>query len=370
MVSGKNNPYIEGKYHSDQTSQDKDLNALIEHEAIFLFDGKDLVHQYSLKDTTISSRLGNIPRRFHFPDGSLFETPSNDLVDQVLASTKYRQRSWAFLMESRWKIVCISLITLLFTVYFFISHINPWMAKKLAPIIPHSWSIKISDTVIKQLEKAKIFRPQKENQNLKKRIQKWFENFKKDFPDLKMDLRFVSSPVIQANAMAFPGGRIIITDELLETFSENENQVLSVLLHEIGHVYHHHPIELMIKDSTLSLAAFFILGDGGLIGFSLLLLRSHYSRQVEQQADEFTLNQMLRKGIPTEAFAEALTHLKNQDNRGTQKLDKNEDNKNEGKDKDKKNKKEWSIPPYLSTHPDIDTRIERARQKTKEKDKL
>ena len=35
-------------------------------------------------DVEISSRLGNTPRFFYFPQGQKFETRDNDLVDQML----------------------------------------------------------------------------------------------------------------------------------------------------------------------------------------------------------------------------------------------------------------------------------------------
>ena len=337
------NPGVEGRYSSNQTSQYKDLNLLIEHRTIFLFDRMDRVCQYPIKDTVISSRVGNIPRRFRFPDGSLFETRDNDGVDQMLRSAKYRQKSWFFLLESQWKVAFFGLLILFALAYFFIVSFNSWLARKLAPSVPHSWSVQITDRVVKNFKSRKIFHPQKVDKSveLKKRILKHFEDFQKDFPSQKMYLEFVSSPSIKANAVAFPDGRIIVTDELLETFN-SEGQVLGVLLHEIGHVYYYHPVEAVIKNLVLGLTASLIVGDGGFVAFSLMVLNNRYSREAEREADEFALNQMMQRGIPPESLAEALTHFKNQ----SQSSD---------------------IPVFLSTHPNIDSRIEQAQQRAEKK---
>ena len=40
---------------------------------------------FALEELTISDRLASVPRRVHFPDGSLFSTHDNDAIDHILA---------------------------------------------------------------------------------------------------------------------------------------------------------------------------------------------------------------------------------------------------------------------------------------------
>ena len=326
---------VDGKYYS-KTSQYKDLKLSIERKTISLFNPTGFIHQYPLENTIISNRIGNIPRRFNFPDGSTFETRDNEGVDKMLNSIG-GYSNWIFSLESKWPVVIFGLFILSSFIYLFIFHFNPWLAKQLAPSVPHSWSIKITEHVIKNLKKRKLFLPPKPDKNmeLKKRVLKHFEDLKIDFPNHNIELKFISSPLIKANAMAFPGGQIIITEELLELFNKEE-QILGILLHEVGHVYYYHSIKMIIKNLTLGLVASMTSGDGTFVAFSLVILNNRYSREAEREADNFALDQMNQKGIPQKFFAEALTHLKNQ----SQGL---------------------KIPAFLSTHPDIDARIQRAQ---------
>jgi Zn-dependent protease with chaperone function len=47
-----------------------------------------------------------------------------------------------------------------------------------------------------------------------------------------------------ANAFALPNGRVVVTDELVELLKNDSDALRAVLLHEIGHVQHHHSIRL------------------------------------------------------------------------------------------------------------------------------
>jgi predicted Zn-dependent protease len=68
-----------------------------------------------------------------------------------------------------------------------------------------------------------------------------------------------------------------------------------------------------------------------------LLLQAKYSREFEREADEFALAYLARRHIPPEIFAAILERL------------------------EKARPEARNVPDFLSTHPDIRMRIERAR---------
>ena len=52
------------------------------------------------------------------------------------------------------------------------------------------------------------------------------------------------------NALAFPSGDIVLTDKFVQ-LSKNQDEIDSVLLHEMGHVVHRHGLEMLIEKELL-----------------------------------------------------------------------------------------------------------------------
>jgi hypothetical protein len=95
-----------------------------------------------------------------------------------------------------------------------------------------------------------------------------------------MKFRVVSAGVV--NAAAFPGGNILIFDELLKE-SDGPDELAGVLAHEIAHVEERHTTETMIRQLGIGI---FVAGFGGTTGSSIeSLLAASYSRGAEDEAD-------------------------------------------------------------------------------------
>ena len=94
-----------------------------------------------------------------------------------------------------------------------------------------------------------------------------------------------------ANAMALPGGLIIVTQGLLDQV-ESENELAFVLGHELGHYRNRDHIRALGRGIVLSLFFAVATGSSDAAGLSLkvsdLALRS-FSRKQESRADEFAL---------------------------------------------------------------------------------
>jgi Zn-dependent protease with chaperone function len=93
-----------------------------------------------------------------------------------------------------------------------------------------------------------------------------------------------------ANAMALPGGLIIVTSGLLDQV-ESENELAFVLGHELGHYRNRDHLRALGRGAVLSLVFAVTTGsDVAHLGFKVsdLTLRS-FSRRQEAAADEFGL---------------------------------------------------------------------------------
>ncbi len=101
------------------------------------------------------------------------------------------------------------------------------------------------------------------------------------------------------NAFALPGGRIVVTGELIKK-ADTPEQVAGVLAHELGHVVHRHSEAQLIRATGLQLLIAIATGGGGgdtissLAGLATIL---RYSRQAEAEADTFALQTMENAAI-------------------------------------------------------------------------
>jgi predicted Zn-dependent protease len=131
------------------------------------------------------------------------------------------------------------------------------------------------------------------------------------------DWQFVVFEGDQANAFALPGGRVGVFTGMLEV-AANEDQLATVLGHEIGHVNARHGAERMVTEHFIALglrlaATLLALGDVQIPADLLVALGASaaelgivrpFSRTQELEADALGLDYMAQAGYqPTEAIA-------------------------------------------------------------------
>jgi Zn-dependent protease with chaperone function len=120
----------------------------------------------------------------------------------------------------------------------------------------------------------------------------------------------LSTPI--ANAFALPGGQVVIFSGLLEK-AENADEVAGVLGHEFGHVKHRDSMRNLLHTGGLSFLAGMMFGDvtggGALIFASRTLITASHSRQVETDADTYSIMTMHRLGRPTLALGNLMQRI-------------------------------------------------------------
>jgi Zn-dependent protease with chaperone function len=127
----------------------------------------------------------------------------------------------------------------------------------------------------------------------------------------------------------------------------NNDQVLAVLAHELGHVEHRHGLRNLLQSSMTGLLALVVWGDASAVAsvaasIPTAMVHAGYSRQAEREADVYAFDLLKRTGRSPERFAEAILLL---EARHTSKMD---GERSAGSD-------------YFSTHPDSTQRAKEAR---------
>lgn len=110
------------------------------------------------------------------------------------------------------------------------------------------------------------------------------------------DFRVTISPSPDPNALALPGGVIVITRGLLESL-ESENALVFVLGHELGHFRNRDHLRGMGRGLSALLLSAALLGQDSRIVRTIsgvtLTTDMAFSRKAEQQADEWGLKTLM-----------------------------------------------------------------------------
>jgi predicted Zn-dependent protease len=139
------------------------------------------------------------------------------------------------------------------------------------------------------------------------------------------------------NALAAPGGRIVLYDGLIQA-AEAPDEVAGVLAHEIAHVIERHPTAGLVRHLGLQLLIALAIGGGSGIGETLaqgggMLAALAYTREDEAAADAIARDILVRAGIGTAGLARFFARLEAKERHGL-----------------------GQLGGYLSTHPPLTER--------------
>jgi len=112
------------------------------------------------------------------------------------------------------------------------------------------------------------------------------------------------------NAVALPGGRVLLFDGLLAE-AESPEEAAAVLGHEIGHVRKRHVMQSLLRQMGLSVLLGGMDGAGGSTVSGLLSLS--YSRDAEREADTYSIARMQGARISPEGGAALFDRLAGED---------------------------------------------------------
>jgi Zn-dependent protease with chaperone function len=345
-----------------------------QHQALVCIDSHGYIDVLSIKDNArstvyardklfsgqidsveVSSRLGNTARYFYFPDGQKFETRDNDQVDAVLKQHRPEKHSTLlYKLETRWRFAALAFVLMLGVVYWSAAYGVPTAAKFIATVMPDSLTQKAGEQTLALLDKD-MMQVSELDDSVKQRVMEHFREIIEDHPELNIQLHFRASD-IGANAMALPDGSIIFTDDMINLAKEDD-ELLSVMAHEVGHVVHRHGMRGVIQGSIISFVLMLMTGDATaaselFLGIPIILTQLGYSREFEREADDYALQYMLDNQLDPAHFSRLMSRLQGE----------HCDKTPLGNDQESEHvqcEPEANWQRYFSTHPGLEERIEK-----------
>ena len=284
------------------------------HEETLTLHTKEKRHDYALAEISFSDRLGNMPRSLYLPDGRVCETQQNDAIDVELKQRKLlRTAGFIHHLESKSIYILPAIAVTVLLVFAFLKYILPYSAEKIAYAIPQDIASQIGTGTLKTLDKL-VLEPSALGPYKKKEITAAFNTMADQLIDLPpLNLQFRSAKSIGPNAFALPDGTIVMTDQLV-ILSTNNEELLSILAHEIGHIKNRHAIRMVLQNSAMLLVLTTLTGDATSASsivstLPTLLIESAFSRDLESEADDYAMDVMKKADIPLHYFADIMQRL-------------------------------------------------------------
>lgn len=259
-------------------------------------------------DTAERTRHG--PRRLTFEDDASLEFDDRPQLDHALNALGH-QDSLVVGWQMSWQATLAAFAVLLVVLTAGYKWALPWAAQEVAERIPVKVEQDLGRYVYEQLD-DRWFKPTRLPPERISQLEQRFEEALRAQPTRAPDIRieFRSGGVLGPNALALPGGIVVVTDELVELAKEDD-AILGVIAHELGHVHHRHVTASIVKASGLSMIALVLWGDASylLAGAPVALMQASYSRDSETEADTYALAFIRHAGIQGERVADLLAAL-------------------------------------------------------------
>jgi Zn-dependent protease with chaperone function len=302
--------------------------------------GEGVAFDVALDAVEADSPIPGAPRILRLPGGAQLRAEAASVAP--LFAGRNRLETLVERLESRWPYALGALLLLVAFASWVVLRGLPLAAEAIAAHIPARAEAAIGAHALSALE-GRICAPSALSSGEQDALQR---NFRQMIAGLNdgHEYRLLprNCPRMGSNAFALPGGSIILTDQLVR-IGGSPAGISGVLAHEIGHVRGRHGLRMLLQGAGLLALVTTLAGDAAAITslavtLPTVLLQSGYSREFEEQADDFAVQRMRQLGLSPRAFADLLAHIERSHAGG---------GKAEAQD-------------YFSTHPITAARIERA----------
>jgi Zn-dependent protease with chaperone function len=344
---------INADYYDGKSSRRRQVTLVVTDDRVTVRgDGVEFV--VPTTEVRIAPRLGGMPRRIEFPDGAAALTQDHHAVD--VAFTHAAHNTLTHRLESHRGFVVVALILTISLCWSGYRYGVPWVAREVAMVLPASLEADLAEESLEALD-GFVFRPSKLDASHRTALAKTFGELRaaSGQPD-SVRLEFRDGNWIGANALALPGGIVVMTDQLVQVVADDK-QVFAVLAHELGHIQHRHSLRYVLQDSITALLAMAIYGDASAVtGIAATvptaLVHAQYSQNFEREADDYAFVLLKNTGRSPRDLGLALQALENADGK-----EDAENKRQEGATRKKQRSRDFG---YLSTHPATQDRIQAA----------
>lgn len=303
---------IEGRYFPAMRSESKTARLWRADGQLWLqIDGEPKPRRPHL--SSLSEKLGGVPRKFVFEDGGSFEAPGHADVDGLM-QTRGSFFSVLSRVEANWKLAGVAVLVTIALLFGIHRHGLPLAASLAAHATPAELTELMNAGVLKSADMTMLGQsrtPQDRQEKLSELFQELAGVSGQTRPDL--ELVFRDGLGLGPNAFALPGGTIILTDQLIN-LAKSDDEIAGVIAHEIAHIECRHGLQQIYRVLGLAFMVGLVAGDSGqivndVVSQAAALQSLAYSRAFETEADHRSVEIMIAAGRDPLAFINLLERI-------------------------------------------------------------
>lgn len=344
---------ITATYFDGQSARRQPVTLLI-HKRIVAINGDGVRRSYRLSKLAVSERLDHAPRILRLPDGGFIHS-SDPGLDRLLRKNGYREPG-VVRWQMQWQRSLLALVSLLTVLIAGYQWGLPWAADTLAQRLPDSIGQSIGDEQLAMIDDG-FMEPSRLAAAEQDRLRNLFAQLKQPRGEkTAYRLEFRRSKM-GPNAFALPNGVIIMTDEMVAA-ARNDQAVLAVLGHELGHVQRRHSLRRLVQAAGVGAVMHLLVGDVSsmLAAAPAFMLDQKYSRDFEREADGYAIDMMRENNISLSPMADLFEKLGDMHEH-----DHAEEEASPPKRRTRGKARRDKPLEYLSSHPSDEERIARLR---------
>ncbi len=291
------------RYFDGRSSRPHEVRAWFEAGQLHL-RGADVEHQVDVRQVQWPERTRRGPRMAHLPGGATLQGADAAAWDAWVQSGG-RSDSLVVRAQQSWRGVLASLALIVVLMGAGYLWGLPWLAREIADRLPDSVENQVAEVALGQLER--FVRPSELTPEEQKAVEQAWQQVLQAHTaaqaargvTVRPSRLLIRSSRIGPNALALPGGTMIVTDDLVRLLQHDGQVIAGVLAHELGHVQHRHGMRMVVQVGVLGFVTSLLWGDysGVLATVPLWLGQAHYSREAEREADAYSAQALRDAGL-------------------------------------------------------------------------
>ncbi len=311
----------------------------------------ETTRSYPARSTRLAEPFEHAPALLYFEDGTHAEVHDPAMRPRLAAALGYRKpRVVRWQEHSAAALVALVLLVLLIGAAW---HWGiPAAAERLAAQVAPAADRALGQNALTLLERQGVLRPSRLSEDRIAALGAILQRIQPARPRIPLRLQVRAAPRLGPNALAFPDGTIVLTDEMVSLVMGKENDfnteaaaaLAGVLAHEVSHIEERHSVRAITRSSLTAALSATLFGDFSAVaaGLPAVLGNMEYSRDMELAADAYAAAALQESGIPLAPLAALFDRLDAQS--------------------DKMPKFFRQAMSYASTHPESATRSRRLRE--------
>ncbi len=262
---------------------------------------------------SVSDRLPGIAHKIVLKDMGVFECSDNHGIDAMMGTGNSFFSRMTRVESSLPLVFVFAVLSVVILISLFRFGI-PALANGAAKVTPTS-VLALMDTSSMQIVERAIFSKSEIPEKRRDEIKILFDSLIKQAGQEKLPFRllFRNGGKLGANAIALPGGTVIITDQLVK-LAKSDDEISGVLAHEIGHGELRHSLRQIYRVLGIGFMISVVGGDSGqlvedVVAQAVALGNLSYTRSFEIEADHRSAELMVGMGRDPFAFINLLKRI-------------------------------------------------------------